>query len=151
MTCSPRDLASSFNRLLKSISSATNSSRLKPPNFRNARASQKMNEPAIQRLPTAQTTPNPDQPDRPTNRLIKFNRRAAANTAATSNLLRHFGEQFGAWERNPHLQKQTTLRSLPPRLRYAPARSDSRIRTKPGRLVPSPVRQSDQKSYCRKR
>jgi len=50
-------------------------------------------------LPPAQTTPNADQPNRPADRLIKFNRRAAANTSGTLNLHHHFGEQFGARKR----------------------------------------------------
>lgn len=49
-------------------------------------------------LPSAQTTPNADQPNHPANRLIKFNRRAAANTSATLNLHHHFGEQLRAWK-----------------------------------------------------
>ena len=95
LTCCPCDLANAFNRLLKSISSATNSSWLKPPNFRNARASQKMNDPAIQRCQRLRTIPKADKPDRPTNRLIEFNGSAAANTTASLHQGRHFGEQFG--------------------------------------------------------
>jgi hypothetical protein len=47
-------------------------------------------------LPSAQPAPNQDHSDRPANSLIKFNRRAATETAAALNSRHHFGEQFGA-------------------------------------------------------